>query len=156
MGPADLDEMAVLLGDPDVMAYYPAPKTRDEAAAWIAWNQENYARDGHGLWLLETRGGTFVGDCGLTWQRVGDDLRLEVGYHVRADLQGRGYATEAAAACRDLARDVLGADELVAIVHPDNAASRRVAEKLGMRHLADDTTGALPVRTVMGMELRPA
>ncbi|MFC7877584.1 GNAT family N-acetyltransferase [Isoptericola sp. NPDC057391] len=154
MGPADLDEMAALLGDPDVMAYYPAPKTRAEAAAWIAWNQENYARHGHGLWILETLDGAFVGDCGLTWQRVGEDFRLEVGYHVRRELQGRGFATEAAAACRDVARDVLGARELVAIVHPDNTASRRVAEKLGMRHVADDTTGPVPVRTVMGMDLR--
>ena len=153
MGPADLDAMAALLGDPAVMAYYPAPKTRDEAAAWIAWNEQNYARHGHGLWIVETHDGVFVGDCGLTWQRVGDDLRLEVGYHVRRELQGRGYATEAAAACRDVARDRLGAHELVAILHPDNAASRRVAEKLGMRHVADDTTGALPLRTVMGMEL---
>lgn len=154
MGPADLDDLAALLGDPQVMAYYPAPKTRAEAAAWIAWNEENYARYGHGLWIVETHDGAFVGDCGLTWQRVGGELRLEVGYHVRRELQGRGYATEAAAACRDAARDVLGADELVAIVHPDNAASLRVAEKLGMRHVADDTTGAVPVRTVMGMELR--
>ncbi|MFE5337273.1 GNAT family N-acetyltransferase [Isoptericola sp. NPDC056573] len=155
MGADDLDEMAALLGDPDVMAYYPAPKTRAEAAAWIAWNEENYSRHGYGLWLLETLDGTFVGDCGLTWQRVGAEVRLEVGYHVRGDLQGRGYATEAAAACRDFARDTLRARELVAIVHPDNAASRRVAEKLGMQHVADDTTGAVPVRTVMGMDLRP-
>ncbi|MEU2199250.1 hypothetical protein [Isoptericola sp. NPDC019482] len=40
-------------------------------------------------------------------------------------------------------------------VHPDNAASLQVAEKLGMRHVADDTTGAVPVRTVMGMDLGP-
>jgi RimJ/RimL family protein N-acetyltransferase len=58
---------------------------------------------------------------------------LEVGYHVRTAAQGRGYATEAAAACRDHARTVLGATRLIAIIHPDNQPSRRVAEKIGLR-----------------------
>lgn len=147
----DLGPMAELLSDPRVMAYYPAPKTRAEAAAWIAWNEDNYARHGYGLWIVETHAGEFLGDCGLTWQRLGDEVKLEVGYHMRSDRQGQGYATEAAAACRDLARDSLGASELVAIIDPDNTASRRVAEKIGMRHVADDRTGLIPVRTVMGM-----
>jgi RimJ/RimL family protein N-acetyltransferase len=67
MTPADLDNMTTLLGSPVVMAYYPRPKTPDEAAAWIAWNEENYARDGFGLWILHDSSGAFVGDCGLTW-----------------------------------------------------------------------------------------
>ena len=57
---------------------------------------------------------------------------LEVGYHVRAALQGRGLATEAAAACRDYARDVLGVSRLIAIIDPRNRPSQRVAEKLGL------------------------
>jgi RimJ/RimL family protein N-acetyltransferase len=47
-------------------------------------------------------------------------------------LQGQGYATEAAAASRDFARDVLGATRLIAIIHPDNRPSQRVAEKIGL------------------------
>jgi RimJ/RimL family protein N-acetyltransferase len=57
---------------------------------------------------------------------------LEVGYHIRAVLQGGGLATEAAAACRDYARDVLGVSRLIAIIDPRNRPSQRVAEKLGM------------------------
>jgi RimJ/RimL family protein N-acetyltransferase len=145
----DLDAMADLLGDPEVMRYYPAPKTRDEAAGWIAWNRRNQATYGHGLWIVETTDGEFVGDCGLTWQRVAGRPALEVGYHVRRALQGRGYATEAAAACRDLAVRESLSPELVAIVHPDNAASRRVAEKLGMTGRAPDGD-----RDVLGMRLQ--
>ncbi|HWM17588.1 MAG TPA: GNAT family N-acetyltransferase, partial [Microbacterium sp.] len=48
MTPADLDLMASLLGDPEVMQYYPAPKNREESAAWIVWNQRNYATHGYG------------------------------------------------------------------------------------------------------------
>lgn len=52
--------------------------------------------------------------------------------------QGQGFATEAAAACRDFARDRLGAEELIAIVHPENHASTRVAAKIGMHRENDD------------------
>ncbi|QSZ48040.1 GNAT family N-acetyltransferase [Arthrobacter sp. D5-1] len=149
---ADLDAMSLMLGDPDVMTYYPSPKTRDEATAWIEWTQANYVRHGYGLWIVETHDGDFVGDCGVTWQQVNGRPELEVGYHVRRELQGRGYASEAALACLEFARDVVGVGLLVAIVHPDNAASRRVAERLGMRHLEDDLGGSV-VRTVMGVEL---
>lgn len=145
--------MAGLLGDEQVMTYYPAPKTREQAAAWIAWNQDNYARFGHGLWIVETHNGAFVGDCGLTWQKVNGALMLEVGYHVLPRLWDQELASEAAAACRDFARDQLGAKQLVAILHPKNTASRRVAEKTGMRHVADDHGGQIAVRTVLGIDL---
>ncbi|MFI0898826.1 GNAT family N-acetyltransferase [Streptomyces sp. NPDC020983] len=129
----DLDVMAALLGDPEVMRYYPRPRTREEAADWIAWNRRLYREAGHGLWIVTLRDtGEFVGDCGLTPQLIEDVTEIEVGYHVRAALQGRGYATEAAAACRDFARDVLDAKRLVAIVRPENLPSQRVAEKIGL------------------------
>jgi Acetyltransferases, including N-acetylases of ribosomal proteins len=79
------------------------------------------------------RAGDFAGDCGLTPQVVDGVTELEVGYHVVPALQGRGYATEAAAACRDYARTALGASRLIAIIHPDNRPSQRVAEKIGLR-----------------------
>jgi RimJ/RimL family protein N-acetyltransferase len=132
MFPDDLDDMALLLGDPDVMTYYPRPKTRLEAAQWIAWNRGLYRTHGHGLWLLTTAEGVFVGDCGLTPQAVDGVTELEVGYHIVPALQNRGYATEAAAASRDFARTVLGANRLIAIIHPDNRPSQRVAEKIGL------------------------
>ena len=153
MGPADLDSMASLLGDPEVMAFYPVPKTRAEAANWISWNERNYAELGHGLWIVETREGEFLGDAGLTMQPVNGVRRLEVGYHIRSERQGNGFATEAAAACRDYARDQLHSREMVAIIHPENLASRRVAEKIGMTHIDDDHEGSIPARVVMGMDL---
>jgi RimJ/RimL family protein N-acetyltransferase len=76
--------------------------------------------------------GEFVGDCGLTPQQVDGVTEIEIGYHLRTAWQDRGLATEAAAACRDHARDVLGLERLIAIVDPRNRPSQRVAEKLGM------------------------
>ncbi|TPW73227.1 GNAT family N-acetyltransferase [Schumannella sp. 10F1B-5-1] len=132
MHASDLDAMAGLLGDPEVMRHYPAPKSRDEAADWIAWNERNYARHGVGLWIIETLDGVFLGDCGLTWQSIDGVDELEVGYHVRPEHQGRGYATEAAAACRALAERERLADRLVAIIVPGNIPSQRVAERIGL------------------------
>jgi RimJ/RimL family protein N-acetyltransferase len=132
MAESDLDLFTVLLSDPDVMRHYPSPKTREEALAWIKWSEDNYAQHGHGLWVIETHDGEFVGDCGLTWQPVEGEQVLEVGYHVSPDLQGRGYATEAARACLAHAHEQVGEDHVVAIMVRDNTPSRRVAEKIGM------------------------
>ena len=154
MTPTDLDSMSALLGDPVVMTYYPAPKSREQAAQWISWNQANYAEHGYGLWIVETHDGEFLGDCGLTWQDVNGCPELEVGYHMRTEAQGRGYATEAASACKDFTREVLRLPRLVAIIHPDNDPSRRVAEKLGMVRIEDDYDGAIAVRTVLAVQLR--
>ncbi|MFE9424746.1 GNAT family N-acetyltransferase [Kitasatospora sp. NPDC006697] len=129
----DLDEMAALLGDPEVMRHYPRPKTRQEAQDWIDWNQRLYAEHGFGLWVVALReSGEFVGDCGLTPQLIEGVTEIEVGYHVKPALQGRGYATEAAAACRDHAREVLGVRRLVALIRPANLPSQRVAERIGL------------------------
>jgi RimJ/RimL family protein N-acetyltransferase len=57
---------------------------------------------------------------------------IEIGYHVRRDLWSRGYATEAARACRDFGFANLGVDRLISLIRPENLASRRVAEKNGM------------------------
>lgn len=73
------------------------------------WNQRSYRDHGFGLWVITLRGtGEFVGDCGLTLQHVDGAVELEVRYHVRASMQGRGYGTAAAAASRDFACRQLG------------------------------------------------
>jgi RimJ/RimL family protein N-acetyltransferase len=134
MSSVDLDDFAALLGDEDVMRYYPRPKTRSEAQRWIDWNQGLYRDHGFGLWAIILRStGEFIGDCGLTLQRVDDAEEIEVGYHVRASLQGNGYATEAASAARDFARDRLDLHRLIAIINPANQPSQGVARKIGLK-----------------------
>ena len=131
---ADLDHIAALFGDEEVMRYYPKPMTRDEARSWVEWNQRLYRSQGFGLWAMVLRDtGEFVGDCGLTPHYVDGIKEIEVGYHVRTSLQGNGYATEAASAARDFARDVLFLSRLIAIINPANVPSQRVAGKIGLR-----------------------
>lgn len=134
----DLENMHSLLGDPEVMKFYPHPFTRAETQHWIDKNRRRYADDGVGLWIIETKDGDFVGDCGLTWQVVDGQSQLEVGYHVLHAKQGLGYATEAAAACRDYAAKA-GNRSLIAIIYPGNRSSARVAEKIGLLSVAEST-----------------
>lgn len=148
----DLDEMANLLGDPQMMEYYPHPKDRAEAEAWIEWNQRNYAAHDFGLWIIETHDGESLGDCGLTWQKLEDSVELEVGFHVQPAVQKLGYATEAATACREYARSHALASRIVSIIHEDNHASQRVAEKIGM-HADHALVHPSPVHIVCAMEL---
>jgi RimJ/RimL family protein N-acetyltransferase len=131
MSDGDLDLMESLLGDPAVMTHYDHPKSRSECQGWIEWNKRNYARDGFGLWIIETEDGDFVGDCGLTWQPI-DGESLELGYHVLPRHQGKGFATEAAQAAKDFARRRRDVDFVIAIIAPGNTASVRVAEKAGL------------------------
>lgn len=129
----DIESMCQLLGDPDVMRHYPHPKSRAEVQRWIDWTKNNYDEHGFGLWVIEERStGDFVGDCGLTMQTVDGEQVLEVGYHVLPKHQGKGFATEAARACVAYGLDALGTGEVTAIIVPENTASRRVAEHLGM------------------------
>ena len=95
----DFDALYKVLADHDIMKHY--PYTFDEARVreWIERNMKRYENDGFGLWAvcLKTTG-EMIGDCGLTLQNIDGTMLPEIGYHIRADQQRRGYAKEAAAA----------------------------------------------------------
>jgi RimJ/RimL family protein N-acetyltransferase len=94
---------------------------------------QGYADRGFGLWALVLKeNGEVIGDCGLVVQQIEGVGEVEIGYHVRRDLWGQGFATEAAQACREYGFHQLGRDRLISLIHPANRASRRVAEKNGM------------------------
>lgn len=130
----DLDELTTMFGDEETMRFYPRPKTRGEAHDWIEWNLRLYTERGFGLWVMEAIASSeFVGDCGLTPQTVEGVADIEVGWHTKRAFWSQGFATEAALACRDLAFAQFGLNRLISIIDPENLASRRVAEKIGMR-----------------------
>jgi RimJ/RimL family protein N-acetyltransferase len=133
LSPDDLPFAAAMLGDPDVMRYYPRCYSTEEARAWLARQAERYARDGHGLWLVSAReGGEPVGQVGLLMQQVDGAAELEVGYLIHRPFWRRGYATEAARACRDHAFVALGRRRVISLIRPENLPSQGVARKMGM------------------------
>ena len=116
------------------MRFYPRPRTKDEAHEWIGRNLRLYKEHGFGFWLMETLdAGDFLGYCGIRPLTIEGIEEVEMGWHTRKQFWGQGLATEAAAACRDLAFERFNLPLLVATIDPGHAASIRVAEKIGMR-----------------------
>ena len=98
----DFEALNKVLADSGIMQHY--PHAFDEAGVrnWIQRNMDRYRIFGFGLWavcLKET--GEMIGDCGLTMQLINGRIKPEIGYHIRADKQRKGYAKEAAIAVRD-------------------------------------------------------
>lgn len=133
MSRRDLDFIASLLADPEVMRHYPKCYSRSEAAGWVDRQVARYAEDGHGLWLvLERESLEPVGQVGLLIQEVEGEREPEIGYLIHRPFWRRGYASEAALATRDLAFGTFGYDRVVSLIRPENLPSQGVAGRLGM------------------------
>ena len=131
--PEDADGLERVISDPETMRYYPAPYDRTGVEDWIARNLARYEQDGYGLWAIDLKSsGEMIGDCGITEQEVDGEPLPEIGYHLRRDKWGRGYATEAARACRDYGFTRMNVDVLISLIRPENVPSCRVAERNGM------------------------
>lgn len=144
---------AALNADPVVMEHFPATLTRAESDAFAARVRGEMAERGFGLWAVEVPGvAPFVGFTGLAVPRFEAHFTgkrsaqrgpspsgviqecVEVGWRLAREHWGRGYATEAARAALAHGFRVLDLDEIVSFTAVGNARSRRVMEKLGMRH----------------------
>ena len=131
--PEDADALFVLTHDPEVMRYVgdgkPWPDI-EQTRGWLARVGESYRTRGWGRWaVVEKESGVAVGSCGfvpLPWSG-----EIDFGYMFRRDRWGRGYASEITPAALLYGFERYGFPEVVASIAPENAASRRVLEKLG-------------------------
>lgn len=130
----DLDTIGEILADPEVERWFARRFTREESAAWIARQQERYARDGYGYWLvLERATGQAVGLTGpLLLEVDGGAKEPGLGWITHAPSRGRGFAVESATACRDWLFETQNCERVITLIRPDNELSLRVAAKLGM------------------------
>lgn len=134
----DVDHLLTIFADPVAMEYYLSTKDRPQAVRWIEWNIESYQTNGFGLWLVERKNdGQFVGQCGITLQKIPGSVEPEVGYLLRREFWGQGYATEAAIACRDWGFRHLNVSRLISIINVLNHPSIRVAARTGMAHAGE-------------------
>jgi RimJ/RimL family protein N-acetyltransferase len=132
----DLDEFVALHADPEVTRFI-RPLDRAEAEERLKRDKSEWAERGHGLLaVLEKDGGEFLGRAGLKhWPQLDE---TELGWALRRDAWGHGYATEAARASIEWAFSEFDLPYLTAMVSPGNDRSARVAERLGMTRLRED------------------
>ena len=131
----DAEAVFGIWGDPEVMRYTSMDviESLDRARVVVANLAARYGDDGLGWWAAAPIvGGPAVALCCL--QRMPDGEEIEIGYYVRRDRWREGFGTEIARGLIEHARVDLGLRRIVAVVRAENAASRRVLEKAGMRH----------------------
>jgi RimJ/RimL family protein N-acetyltransferase len=133
--PADAEPFAALNADPEVTRYLRGPMRRDESDDLIARIRGHWQDHGFGLYAVEVKGsGAFAGFVGLAIPSFLPEVlpAVEVGWRLAREHWGKGYATEGARASVDHGFGELGLRQVISIIHPDNVASVRVAERLGM------------------------
>ena len=134
---ADVALMDRHCNTPAVMRWIGTLQSRDQIAAALGRMRALQAERGHCFWAMERKSdGAFLGFCGLKIaQDPGSTLQgeIEMGWRLRQDAWGKGYAKEAAAASLDFAFERLGAERVIAVTLGANEASWGLMERLGMR-----------------------
>lgn len=142
----DVEPFVQMVADPEVMRYFPATQTREEALAMIERVHAHIAEHGFGLWALQRRdSGAFIGFTGLGVVGFAapfcapDRPTIEIGWRLARVHWGQGFASEAARASLACAFEDLRLPEVVAFTVPANQPSQRVMQRIGMhRDPADD------------------
>jgi len=136
--PEDIDEYSKIMGQHEVGQWLPRGRgyTREETERFMAYIAKHWEEKGYGIWAVaEKRSGKIIGHCGLNYVQQNDET--EVLYAFGKQYWGRGYATEAAKAALEFGFDTAGLDRIVAFAKTDNAASRRIIEKIGLKYIKD-------------------
>ena len=148
--PEDAEMILRLDRDPDVMRYMPAvarARVSRVYAQKFVRDQVTYSKGHPGLGIFPTilkTQDTWIGWA--TLKHLADTEEIEIGFRYLPAYWNQGYATEAAAALLKYGFEKMKLPRIVAVVHPDNAASMRVIEKIGLEYVRDDQHYGINVR----------
>lgn len=132
---SDREPFAALNADPEVMAHFPAPMSRERSDAMIDRHRALLEASEPGLFAVEDSGG-FIGFVGLAVPGFKTSFTpcVEIGWRLAHHAWGHGYATEAALAVLDHGFNRLMLNEIVSFTSIGNRRSRAVMERIGMTH----------------------
>ena len=136
----DLEYLAPILADPEVMKFsLKGVKNKEETKEFIQKIISDYKTKGYSLYaVIHREKEQLIGYCGLFfWSSIARQEEVEIGYRLDPNYWGRGLATEAAIAVGDYAFEKFNFSSLISIIEPENIASIRVAEKIGMEYEKD-------------------
>lgn len=130
----DFEALSHILTDEETMYAYNGAFSPEETQEWLDRQLTRYKKYGFGLWaaVLKEKD-EMIGQCGITMQPWKDKEVLEIGYLFRRDCWHKGFAAEAAAACKKYAFTKLNADKIHSIIRDTNIPSQNVAKRNGMR-----------------------
>ncbi len=130
---SDMEALSSILQDENVMYAYNGAFSDGETIDWMQKQLQRYKEYGFGLWGMFLKStGEMIGQCGITMQEYKRTQIPEIGYLLARKYWHKGYATEAAAACREYGFNVLCFDALYSIIRDTNIASQNVALRNGM------------------------
>lgn len=129
----DIAPLVDLWSDEQVTHYMGGPRDRTWLKSVFAETAENPFAETYDLWpVIEKATGRVIGHCGLLEKEIEGRIEIELTYVLETKAWGKGYATEIGHAIQCLALETMGIERLIALIEPENAASERVALKLGM------------------------
>lgn len=130
---SDFEALCRTLQDDEAMYAYEGAFSDAQVHEWLDRQLSRYEKWGFGLWaVILKEDGQFIGQCGLTMQPWKDREVLEIGYLFQRSHWHRGFATEAASACKRYAFQTLGAKEVCSVIRDSNIPSQKVALRNGM------------------------
>jgi ribosomal-protein-alanine N-acetyltransferase len=132
--PSDVEWWMEYINNAEAIRFMPFKVgSRSDAGTMIQRSLDRYASDGSGLNAILLRNGDVpLGQCGLLTQEVDGAPELEVGYHFLPRYWGKGYASEAAIACKEHALELGLAPSVISLIDPENHRSQAVAMRNGM------------------------
>lgn len=131
---SDIASLSTILQDERVMYAYNGAFNEEETMAWMQKQLQRYKEFGFGLWAVLLKGSNeMIGQCGITMQDYKETRVPEIGYLLAYKYWHKGYATEAAIACREYGITKLRFDSLYSIIRDTNLPSQKVALRNGMR-----------------------
>jgi ribosomal-protein-alanine N-acetyltransferase len=136
--PNDLDDLHRIYSDPDLSKFMPneKPLPLEETKAAIRSITENWEQYHFGVWaVIYKKHEKLIGHCGLKF--LENTLEVQIGYLLLKSYWGRGLGTEAASAVLKYGFEIAKLQRIVAVAKPDNIASRRVLEKVGLEYEKD-------------------
>ena len=134
----DFESLREIICDEETMRFYPRPYDENGVRRWLDWCVKSYRENGFGLWAIEhCETLEFIGDCGISLQKIDGEILPEIGYHINKKYWRMGYAKEACRAVKDWLFENTDFEYAYSYMNAENIPSRRTAEANGMTYLKE-------------------
>lgn len=130
---SDFDDLCEIYTDPENMKDFGEVYTKEKVRHLMEWTFKNYATYGFGFWaIIDKNSGDFIGDCGLSMQKIDGEWLPEIGYHIKKKYHNQHYASDAAKLVKEYGFKRYTFDKLYSYTNKGNNASVGVMKNNGM------------------------